>query len=91
VGIQLVLLILWSSTDPFESVPRVDDNLDLLCILRHSHFFLTFLASYHCQAKEEIIGWAIEIIYFGLLLIWGLWLAFKTQNVKVTMATMSKF
>jgi hypothetical protein len=69
VGIQLVLLILWSSTDPFESVPRVDDNLDLL-------------SSYHCQAKEEIIGWAIEIIYFGLLLIWGLWLAFKTQNVK---------
>ena len=52
-----------------------------------SHFFELIIASWHCESSHEEIGWAFEIAYFAILLLWGFWLAYRTRSVKVTMTT----
>lgn len=65
---QLVILIVWSAVDPFRSTRVTVNAIDLT-------------VNYVCTANTPWIWMGIEIGYFALLLVWGVYLLYRTWDI----------
>jgi len=69
VGVQLVILIIWTSVDPWTSIHH---NVD---ILRNNYDFI-------CSSNHNWIWFGIEIAYFGILLCFGFYVVYRSWDMK---------
>lgn len=69
VGIQIVLLIIWTSIDPWQPIhSNVDD-------LRGTY-------TYICSSKHNWIWFGLEIGFFASLLLFGLYVVYRSWDMK---------
>lgn len=68
-GVQLVLLIIWTSVDPWTSTHNQIDTL------RSTY-------TYICSSKRNWIWFGLEIGFFASLLIFGLYVVYRSWDMK---------
>jgi len=71
IGVQIILLVIWSSVDTFASKSYVYDSLNNL-------------GSYQCTSQYNWVWFGLEIAYFVILLLWGLFVVYRTWDMKGT-------
>jgi len=69
VLLQLAVLIVWTLLDPVTAILHVTDELNLI-------------AEWKCQANYPTVWLSIEIVLFGLMLLWGIYVVYATWSVK---------
>jgi len=69
VGIQLIVEIVWSAADPFRSVLVPVSTVQLT-------------SSYECTSNTFWVWAGLEIAYYALLLLWGVFLLYRTWDLK---------
>jgi phosphate transport system substrate-binding protein len=66
---QVIILIVWSAVDPFSSIQVTVSQVDVT-------------AGYQCSSNNIWIWAGLEIGFYALLLIWGVYLLYATWDIK---------